>query len=116
MANQTHAMPDDRWLDDALRGGGDYLDDAGFTARVMDALPPAAEAAPRWRKPAVMVLWALAAVGAAVAMPGALLDVTRETYRLIAAQPVSLPQIATAVVAFATASWSAAAYALRSSE
>ena len=114
MTNATTASPEDRWLRDALRGDDGYVDDAGFTARVMDSLPPAAEAAPHWRKPAVIALWGLAAAGAAVALPGAFLEVTREAYKLIAAQPVSLPQIATAVLAIAVASWSAAAYALRS--
>ena len=112
--NATDATHDDRWLDDALRAdAGGYLDDAGFTARVMDALPAPA-AAPRWRRPAVAVLWTLAAAGAAIVLPGAFLDVARETYKLVAAQPVSLPQIATAVVALGIATWSAAAYALRS--
>ena len=108
------APQDDRWLEDALRADATgYLDDAGFTARVMDALPPPA-AVPRWRKPAVAALWALAAAGTAIALPGAFLDVARETYKLIAAQPVSLPQIATVVVALGIATWSATVYALRS--
>ena len=114
MADTTTATNQDRWLDDALRGDGSYLDDAGFTARVMDSLPPAVAAMPRWRRPAVAALWTLAAAGAAVAMPGVFLDVTREAYRLFAAHPVSLPQIAAAVAAIAVASWSATAYALRS--
>jgi len=47
----------DDWLDDVLRADGrehraDYLDDDGFTARVMSALPAAAQL-PAWRKPAL---------------------------------------------------------------
>ena len=56
----------------------------------------------------------VAAAGCAVALPSALLDVARETYKFIVAQPVSLPQIATIVVALGIATWSATAYALRS--
>jgi hypothetical protein len=118
MTNPTTAITEDRWLEtsmrDALRGDASYLDDAGFTARVMESLPPPVLAAPRWRKPAVAMLWTLAAAGAAVALPGAFLDVAREIYRLVAAHPVSLPQIATTLAAIAVASWSVAAYALRS--
>ena len=51
---------DDDWLDAALRADGrehraEYLDDAGFTARVMAALP-APTALPAWRKPALTLL------------------------------------------------------------
>ena len=56
-----HDASDD-WLDDVLRADGrehraDYLDDEGFTARVMSALPAVA-ALPAWRKPALAALWA----------------------------------------------------------
>ena len=51
---------DDDWLDaalavDAREHGSSYLDDRGFTARVMTALP-APVAVPRWRKPALVAL------------------------------------------------------------
>jgi hypothetical protein len=109
---------DDDWLDAALAAdareyGTSYLDDRGFSARVMAALPaPVAE--PRWRKPALVALWSAAALGTAVALPGAALDVGREAFRLLAAQPVSLPQIAAVLAAIGVATWSAAAWALRS--
>jgi hypothetical protein len=116
MTNPTNANDDGRWLDDALRGDDGYLDDAGFTARVMQSLPAPVLAAPPWRKPAVVTLWVLAGAGAAVALPGTFLDVAREAYRLVAAQPVSLAQIFTAVAACGVATWSAAAYVLRNSD
>ena len=109
---------DDDWLDaalaaDAREHASSYLDDRGFTARVMAALP-APVAAPRWRKPALVALWSAAALGTAAALPGAALDVGREAFRLLAAQPVSLPQIAAALAAICVVTWSAAAWALRS--
>jgi hypothetical protein len=110
---------DDDWLEQALRAQARehrdaYLDDAGFTARVIDALPPAVEPVPTWRRPVVATLWAAAAAAGALALPGVALDVGREAFRLLAAQPVSLPQIATALVAVGAVTWTAAAWALRS--
>jgi hypothetical protein len=110
--------PDDDWLDaalaaDAREHGSSYLDDQGFTARVMAALP-APVAVPRWRRPALVALWSAAAVGTATALPGVALDVGREAFRLLAAQPVSLPQIAAVLAAICVVTWSAAAWALRS--
>jgi hypothetical protein len=100
--------------DDANEHAGTYLDDEGFTARVMATLPAPMASAPRWRKPAVMAMWAAAAAGAAIALPEIAVDVGREAFRLLAAQPVSLPQIGAALALLGLASWSAAAYALRS--
>ena len=50
-----------------------YVADHGFTARVVAALP-APETVPAWRKPALIALWALTGVGAALALPGAFAD------------------------------------------
>lgn len=110
-------MPSDDWLDAALRAEGathrdEYVDDGGFTARVMSALPPPA-GLPAWRKPALAVLWAVAGAGVALALPGLLNDVVREVLRILGAQPISLAEIATAVGGLAAASWAAAAYTLR---
>jgi hypothetical protein len=115
--SSPYATSDD-WLDavlaaDAREHGASYLDDQGFTARVMAALP-ASVAVPRWRKPALVALWSAAALGTAAALPGVALDVGREAFRLLAAQPVSLPQIAVALAAIGVVTWSAAAWALRS--
>ena len=100
------------WLDDVLRAQDSYIADDGFTARVMSALPVPA-ALPKWRKPAVAALWAIAATGLAIAAPGAVLDVARETYRLLATVPVSITGIATAMAAIVAATGAAAAYTLR---
>ena len=74
--------------------------------------PIAPIALPAWRKPVVLALWSVAAAGIAMAMPSAMLDVGREAYRLLAAQPVSLSGIAGAVVAMITLTSAGAAYSL----
>ena len=109
--------PADAWLDrlladDASAHRDAYLDDDGFTARVMSALPAAASL-PRWRKPAVTALWATAGLGLAFALPGAALDVSREAFRLFAAQPISLSGLAAALVALGVVTWTGTAWALR---
>ena len=88
------------------------LPDDGFTARVAAALPAPATL-PAWRKPAVAVLWTVAAAGLALALPGTVADVAHLVTRILAAQPFSLANITTGVVALGLASWAAAAYALR---
>jgi hypothetical protein len=103
----------DRLLaDDAQAHRAAYVADDGFTARVMHPLP-APFALPAWRKPVVLALWSVAAAGIAVAMPSVVLEVGREAYRLLAAQPVSLSGIAGAVVAMIALTSAAAAYSLR---
>lgn len=105
----------DRLLaDDARTERAAYIADDGFTARVMLALPalPAPLTLPAWRKPVVLALWGMAAAGLAFAMPSAMLEVGREAYRLLAAQPVSLSGIAGAVVAMIALTSAAAAYTL----
>jgi hypothetical protein len=109
--------PPDDWVDhilarDAEEHGGDYIIDDGFTARVMQQLPPAG-ALPAWRRPAVAALWAIAGVLLAVALPGVAVDVARAAYKLFAAQPFSLSTVAFIVVACGAATWTAAALALR---
>jgi hypothetical protein len=107
----------DDWLDAALRADGRehraaYLDDAGFTARVMAALP-APVALPAWRTPALTALWAVAGIGIAMALPGTVIDFAQDIVRLIVGQRVSLAGIGTGVVALGAATWAAAAIALR---
>jgi hypothetical protein len=105
----------DDWLDDVLRAGDDYIADDGFTARVMSSLPPPA-ALPKWRRPAVVALWGVAAAGLAVAAPGAMIDVGREAYRLLATVPISISGIASAMVAIVAATSAAAAFTLRGND
>ena len=109
--------PPPDWVDrilaaDAAEHAGDYLQDNGFTARVMQRLPLAG-ALPAWRRPAVAALWAIAGLLLAVALPGVAVDVARAAYKLFAARPFSLSTVAFMVVAVGVASWTAAAVALR---
>ena len=108
----------DDWLDGLLRADGrdhraGYLDDDGFTARVMAALPPTPAALPAWRKPALAGLWAVAGIGVAFALPGAASDVAHEIMRTILAQRVSVAGMGAAFVALLASAWAAAAFALR---
>ena len=107
----------DDWLDAVLRADGRdhraaYIDDDGFTARLMGALPAQASL-PAWRKPALTALWAGAGIGIAFALPGAVVDVAHEVLRLILGQRVSFTGMAAAVAALGAAAWLAAAVALR---
>jgi len=109
--------PSADWMDrmlryDAAMHTNDYIDDAGFTARVMQTLP-AIGALPAWRRPAVAALWLIAGLLLAVALPGVAFDVARAAYKLFVARPFALSTIAFIVVAFGAASWTAAALALR---
>jgi len=120
-----HTTPDLRddaandWMEQALvhdaREHRDaYVDDAGFTASVMAALPaPAPVALPRWRKPVLTSLWASAGLGLAFALPGTVLDVTRGAFGLLAGRPVSLYEIASIVVVLGLATWTGTAVAIK---
>jgi hypothetical protein len=103
----------DRLLADSTREHTDvYIADDGFTARIMSALP-APDVAPAWRKPAVTALWAAAAVGVAFALPGAAFDVAREAFKLFAAKPFSLSEIAALLAVAGVGTWTTAFVALR---
>lgn len=113
----TPAMHDDDWLERALAEDASehraaHVDDDGFTARVMTSLP-APIAVPRWRKPVEWALWGISAAGIVASLPELATDVAREMFRLAAAQPISLPHVAAALVAIGAATWGGAAYLLR---
>ncbi len=106
----------DDWLDAALRQDGlahraGYLDDDGFTARVMAGLPAPATL-PAWRKPVLGVLWGAAGIGIALALPGTAIDIVHEVARVFV-HPVSTAQIVAGVVMLGAATWAAAAFALK---
>lgn len=105
------AAPADEWLDallrDSARDHDAYIGDDGFTARVMTALP-GRDVAPAWRKPAVTALWGAAAVAVAFALPGAAFDVAREAFRLFAAKPFALSEIAALLAVAGLGTWTTA--------
>ena len=117
-APQARTDAGDDWVDALLRTDGrehraDYIDDNGFTARVMAALPASATL-PAWRKPALVALWAVAGIGIAFALPGTASDVVHEIVRAILAQRVSAAGIGAALIALLATAWTAAAVVLRS--
>jgi len=108
---------DDDWLERTLRNDAaehraDHVDDGGFAAGVMAALPAPA-GVPRWRKPVEWALWGVVGAGVVVSLPALATDVARELFRLAAAQPISLPHVAATLVALGAATWAGAAYVLR---
>jgi hypothetical protein len=116
---QSDLRPDDAdaWLERALVADGAvhrdaYIDDSGFTARVMEALPAPA-ALPRWRKPALAALWTVAGIGIAFALPGTMFDVARETFRLVSARPFALSEIAALLLVVGVATGTGTVMALR---
>jgi hypothetical protein len=118
--HDSDSTMDRDWLDgildaDAREARSAYIADDGFTARVMNALPSGLTL-PAWRRPAVVALWGIAIAGVSLALPGVVVDVAREVYRLLGAQPVSLSGMAGALLCAGALTWSAAAYALRSSD
>jgi hypothetical protein len=121
MDDSPLSRPDagDDWIDVLLRTDGrehraDYVDDDGFTARVMAALPAPASALPAWRKPAVAGLWAVAGVGIAFALPATVSEVAHDVMRAILAQRVSVAGLGAAFVVFLGSAWTAAVLVLRS--
>lgn len=72
MSKDAQQIGSDDWLEQALRADARehlsvYLPDDGFTARVVDRLPE--PALPAWRRPFVMLLWVVAGIAIAVALP-----------------------------------------------
>jgi hypothetical protein len=117
LLSAASAGSDDDWLDAVLRADGrehraTYLDDGGFTARLMFALPAPA-ALPAWRKPALTALWAAAGIGIAAALPSTVVDFAHAILRMIVGQQVSITGIAVGVAALGVATWTATAYVLR---
>ena len=109
--------PSSDWIDDLLLRDAqdhvaDYISDGGFTARVLQQLPLAG-ALPAWRRPFVMLLWAIAGVLLAVSLPGLAHDAARAAYTLFSARPFSLSTLGFVIVALGVATWTAAAVALR---
>jgi len=102
-------------FDDAREHRDGYLADDGFTARVMGKLP-ATVAPPAWRNLALMVMWGAVAIAIATVLPQVFVDASREVYKLVAAQPVSLSGIGGALLAACALTWGAAAYTFRAAD
>lgn len=110
------AAPGD-WLDRALAERSrdhahDYILDEGFTSRVMAGLPAPVRPLP-WRKPVLGMLWTAAAIGFAMTLPGATIDVAREAIRLVSARPFSLSDVALLVAVAGAGMWTTAWFTWR---
>lgn len=110
--------PDDDWLDQALRARGAehrsaYIDDDGFTGRVLAALPPPVTL-PAWRKPALVVLWLVAGIAVALMVPDWFESMFRGTVAIFVGQRLSLAGIGAAVLVLGALTWGALLYAARS--
>ena len=111
VATSRMAEPAD-WLDrvladDARDHAGGYIDDGGFVANVMRRLP-APITLPAWRKPAIAVLWGAAGIGLAFTLPGVVVDVAREAFKLFAAKPFSLSEMAVVLALLGMGTWTTA--------
>lgn len=107
----------DEWLERTLRAeAGDqraqYLADDGFTARVLAHLPPPA-ALPAWRRPALILLWLVAAGAAVTALPNLAYDLFRSLVAAVVVVPLTLPRIVIALAVLAALAWSTIVLALR---
>ncbi len=122
MTTTDHNLPaqsaaDDAWLDDLLVADGvaeraGYIDDAGFTARVVDALPSDVPV-PAWRRPFVAALWGGAVIALVLAMPTFFVDLLGTADALFSLQPFSLSGVGITLLAVLALTWGAAAYSLR---
>ncbi|MEP7329456.1 MAG: hypothetical protein ABI777_09610 [Betaproteobacteria bacterium] len=119
-STNSPGSPADAWLDDLLTADGAtqraaYIDDAGFTARVVAELPRPA-ALPAWRRPMLVALWGAALIALVVAMPSLFVDLLREANLLLSAQPFSLVNMGMVLMALIALTWGAAAYSLREND
>lgn len=108
---------DDDWLDRVLDDAGrehraSYVADDGFTARVVSRLPLSATL-PAWRRPAIILLWVLAAAVPVLALPDVFDAAFRRTVALLLGQRLGLAQAAVLLAVFGAATWSSIVYALR---
>ena len=101
--------------DDALALRAGHVDDAGFTARVMAALP-AAVALPRWRKPVEWILAGTAGLAIAASLPAVVHDLAREMFRLLATQSISLVTVTAVLGTLGAGTFAAAAWVLKSED
>jgi hypothetical protein len=111
----THESDD--WLEPVLRieaadRAEAYLADEGFTARVLERLPPPARL-PAWRRPVVVLLWLVAGGAAATMLPDLFYDVFRGLVATVVAQPLTLSRIGVALTMLGAVAWSSIAYAMR---
>jgi hypothetical protein len=108
----------DDWLDDMLRNAGrehraDYLADDGFTQRVMAELPEPVTL-PAWRRPVVILMWALGLGTVMFSLPGVFEQVFRGAMAVLVGHRLGVPDVAVALLLAGATAWSTLVYAMRS--
>jgi hypothetical protein len=117
MSKDAQQAVSDDWLEQALRDDARehlsaYLPDDGFTAGVVSRLPQP-DALPAWRRPFVVLLWAVVAVAVVAALPVWFDDVFRNAAAFIVGQRFRLPDLAMLLAVLGAVSWSALFFAAR---
>jgi hypothetical protein len=108
----------DDWLDDMLRDAGreyraDYLADDGFTQRIMGELPEPVTV-PAWRRPVVILMWALGLGAVMFSLPGVFEQVFRGAMAVLVGHRLGVPDVAVALLLVGATAWSTLVYAIRS--
>ncbi len=112
--DQDRADNDDGWLEQALKSDAQaagYIADDGFTSAVMARLPAPATL-PAWRRPAVALLWLVAAGALAALLPGLFYTVFGSLVTLFV-QPLTWSHIGVLLLAIGATTWSTLVYAMR---
>jgi len=116
MQNKSPAAADD-WLEHALRADGvehrsTYVDDDGFSARVLARLPQPVTL-PAWRRPAIAMLWLGASVAAVLAVPGLFDDAFRGVVGMLVGHRIGVADIVALLVVPGAAMWGMLVFAAR---
>ena len=114
---RADAHAGDDWLDRMLEEAGRehreaYIADDGFTARIMARLP-APTTLPAWRRPAIILLWVLAAAVPILVLPGVFDNAFRSAVAMLVGSRIGLADAAMLMAAFGVVTWSSIVYALR---
>jgi hypothetical protein len=109
---------DDDWLEQALRAQGaehrsSYINDDGFSSRVLAALPAPATL-PAWRTPALVMLWLVAGIAVALMIPGWFESMFRGAVAIFVGHRVSLAELGAGLLVMGALTWGALLYAARS--
>jgi hypothetical protein len=113
----THQDANLDWIERALKAdaaeyAATYIADDGFSSAVMARLP-APVALPAWRRPALAILWLLAAAGVLIALPDLVYEVFRGLAAVVVGQPLTWSRIAAVLLLLGATTWSTIVYAMR---
>jgi hypothetical protein len=105
------------WLEQALQADAaehrsTYIGDDGFAARVMARLPQPATL-PKWRRPAITLLWFCAAAVAVLGVPGLFDDAFRGGVAMLVGHRIAVVDVVALLVIPSAAAWGILVYAAR---